>query len=62
MKQPQTTRLRFVSAKNPEKVVEFFNRLGKRVEIKGSPVWDGKRWYVWFIPDDMKGDVPSVRL
>ena len=60
---PATTRLRYVSAKDPAKLALFLSKLGFRVEIKGAPVWDGKRWYVWFIPpDDITKDVKSVDL
>lgn len=57
-----TTRLRFVSARRPEQIVEFLNRLGFRVQIYGSPVWDGKRWFLWFVPPDNGADVKSSSL
>lgn len=59
---PKTTRLRFVSAKKPEQIQQFLGLLGKRVQIYGSPVWDGKKWYLWFVPDDRSDDVKSVSL
>ena len=60
---PATTRLRFVSAKKPETIVEFLHRLGIRVQIYGAPVWDGKRWTLWFIPpDNIMIDVKSVQI
>lgn len=59
---PKTTRLRFVKSKKPERIVEFLNALGSRVQIYGSPVWDGKAWWLWFVPDDRKTDVPSLEL
>ncbi len=60
--QPDFTRLRFVTAKDPQDLSKFLMLLGKRVEIKGAPVWDGKKWILWFIPDDQKDDVQSVNL
>ena len=60
---PATTRLRFVSSKKAETIVEFLNRIGFRVQIYGAPVWDGKRWYLWVVPpDDIKIDFQSVQL
>jgi hypothetical protein len=60
---PATTRLRYVSAKRPELLVLFLSRLGFRVQIYGSPVWDGKRWFLWFVPpDDIAIDIKSVDL
>jgi hypothetical protein len=60
---PITTRLRYVSAKGPKQIVEFFNRLGLRVQIYGNPVWDGKRWVCWFVPPDRNDiDVKSMEL
>lgn len=62
MELPQITRLRFVSAKKPEQIQQFLTLLGVRVQIYGSPVWDGNRWYLWFVPDDRKDDIQSVNL
>lgn len=60
---PATTRLRFVSSKRPEALVFFLSKLRVRVQIYGAPVWDGKRWTLWFVPpDDISIDVPSVKL
>ena len=52
MSKPITTRLRFVASRKPERIVAFFNGLGFRVQIYGAPVFDGKRWFAWFIPSD----------
>ena len=59
---PTTTRLRFVTAKTPELIVMFLDRLGRRVQIYGAPVFDGKRWVCWFVPDDHGADIKSVHL
>jgi len=58
---PQTTRLRFVSAKNPKTLTAFCDSLGKRIEIK-QIVFDGNLWFLWFIPDDKKSDIQSGQL
>jgi len=58
---PQTTRLRWVKAKKPETLQAFCDKLGKRIEIK-TVVKDGSYWFMWFVPDDKKGDVPSGTL
>lgn len=63
MGRPATTRLRYVAAKKPESLVQYLAVLGMRVQIYGAPVWDGKRWVLWFVPpDDMAVDVKSVQL
>jgi hypothetical protein len=59
---PKVTRLRYVTAKSPDDIVQWLTMLGRRVQIYGSPVWDGKRWWLWFVPDDRGGDIPSVKL
>lgn len=60
---PATTRLRYVAAKKPETIVAFLNNIGMRVQIYGSPVWDGTRWTLWFVPpDDIHKDIQSVRI
>lgn len=58
---PNTTRLRFISAKKPEALVKFCDSVGKRIEIK-QIIFDGSRWFLWFIPDDRKTDIPSGHL
>lgn len=62
MSGPKTTRLRFVTAKAPEDLVAFLDSLGVRVQIYGQPVWNGKKWFLWFVPSDAGGDIPSVDL
>ena len=59
---PSTTRLRFCRSKNPVNLVNFCDLLGVRIEIKGSPVFVGKKWYLWFIPGDSGDDISSVDL
>lgn len=54
---PKHTRLRYVASKERDIVVSFFEALGRRVLIYGSPQWDGERWTVWFVPDDRGADV-----
>lgn len=58
---PQTTRLRYVYSKNPKTIVKFCDSLGKRIEVK-QIVFDGSLWFLWFVPDDKKNDVPSGQL
>ena len=62
MDKPSVTRLRFVSAKKPKQLVDWLSLLGVRVQIYGQPVWDGKKWYLWFVPNDMGADIPSREL
>ena len=59
---PQTTRLRFVSSKDPSNITLFFKALKFRVQIYDI-VHDGKQWFCWFVPpDDVQKDVDSVDL
>lgn len=58
---PQTTRLRWVSAKKPEVIQAFCDKLGKRIEIK-QIVFANDLWFLWFVPDDKKSDIRSGRL
>lgn len=55
---PRTTRLRWVSAVDPKAIETFCEALGSRIEIK-EMVWDGSRWFLWFVPDDRGADVKS---
>ena len=60
---PVTTRLRYVRAMDPDQIVQFFNELQIRVQIYGSPVFDGKKWICWFVPpDDVGIDVKPTEL
>lgn len=62
MNKPVGTRLRFVSAKLPIDIVMWLNQLGARVQVYGAPVYNGKRWYLWFVPSDSGRDIASVDL
>jgi len=59
---PKITRLRYVSAKKPQDIVAFFAALGVRVQLYGSPTYDGKRWFAWFVPNDEGADIKSIDL
>lgn len=60
---PGTTRLRYVRSKDPDQLIAFLAALTFRVQVYGSPVWDGKKWILWFVPpDDVTIDVPSGDL
>lgn len=59
---PKFTRLRFVSANKPEQIELFLSALKQRVQIMGAPVFDGKVWYLYFVPGDTDKDIKSVRL
>ena len=58
---PQITRLRWVRARNPETLEQFLRDLGARVQIY-QIVFQGGKWYLWFVPDDFKMDVRSGDL
>lgn len=55
MGKPRTTRLRYVASRDPNRLVEFLNSIGFRVQIYGSPQWNGKKWFLWFVPPDEIG-------
>lgn len=40
----------------------FTNSLGVRIQVYGSPQWDGKKWYLWFVPNDEGADIKSIDL
>lgn len=48
----KSTRLRYIRAKSIDDLSEFVSSLPFKIEIKGYPVKDGKRWLLWFIPPD----------
>ncbi len=62
MATPTHTRLRYVKSKDPDLIVGFLEKLGRRVRIYGAPQYDGKSWYCWFVPNDMGADIRSVDL
>lgn len=57
-----TTRLRFVSAKDPKDLGLFLDQLAFRVEIKGQPVWNGSRYILFFVIPDNVAEFSSVEL
>lgn len=52
---PKSTRLRYLKAKTEEEVSAAVTRLPFKVEIKGAPVWNGKRWVLWFVLPEEDG-------
>jgi len=51
----KSTRLRYISTSSAVELSAAVNAFPFKVEIKGGPVYDGKRWYLWFvIPDHVK--------
>lgn len=64
MSKPATTRLRYVKAPAASQIVAFLDRLGKRVQIYGAPVWvdKDKAWFLWFVPSDDGADIKSVEI
>lgn len=58
---PRYTRLRWVSAKNPETIERFCEALGKRIQIY-SITYAGGSWVLWFVPDDRGIDIKSGKL
>lgn len=62
MAKPQSTRLRFISSKQPGSITQFLSKLKFRVQIYDM-VHDGKKWFCWFVPpDDLTIDIDNVEL
>lgn len=59
---PKYTRLRFAKSRSPELLSAYLQRLGRRVQVYGAPVWNGKAWFLWFVPDDRGADIKSIDL
>lgn len=55
MAEIRSTRLRFFSSKTPEALVAAVDSLQFKVEIKGGPAHDGKRWVLFFVLPEMEG-------
>lgn len=62
MELPKVTRLRYIVATDPNNIVLFLGQLGVRVQVYGAPVFDGKKWWLWFVPDDRGDDIQSIDL
>lgn len=58
---PKITRLRWVSAKEPETLEQFCRSLGARIEIKSINVVKNK-YVMFFIPGDFDKDIQSGNL
>lgn len=54
------TRLRYIRTKDPDKLLEYTNKLiSYKVEIKGNPIFVKTKWYLWFIiPEDLMKEMP----
>lgn len=61
MSLPETTRLRWVSAKDPETIQLFLDTLGVRVQIY-QIVAKGNKWFLFFVPSDAGDDIASRDL
>lgn len=58
-----STRLRFISAKAAADLSVAVSSLPFKVEIKGAPVFDGTKWFLWFIiPDEVDSKFQNVEL
>lgn len=59
----KTTRLRYVSAKSLDEVMAFVSSLKFKIEIKGQPMKQGSRWFLFFVlPEDPRVELKSVDL
>ena len=56
-----TTRLRWVSAKEPDTIQAFLRSLERRVQVHDIVFAKG-RWYLWFIPGDQDPDIKGGDL
>lgn len=49
------TRLKWVSSKDPKMLDLFCSKLPFKIEIKGNPVHDGKKWFLFFVLPEFEG-------
>jgi hypothetical protein len=45
----QNTRIRYIASKDINQIMTAVNQLPFKIEIKGNPTFDGKRWFLFFI-------------
>ncbi len=62
MERAKTTRLRWVSSKDANNLSLWLDKLGTRVQIYGAPQWNGKQWFLWYVPNDFGADIKSIDL
>ena len=55
MAEVQTTRLRFISARDPDSLSEALDLLPFKVEIKGPPQYAKGLWFLWFVIPELPG-------
>lgn len=55
---PEVTRLRWVSARDKNTLVEWSRLLRQRIQIY-SILKEGNKWVLWFVPGDMDKDIRS---
>ena len=54
-----STRLRYLTSKDKDILSEAVESLPFKVEIKGAPILENKKWVIWFVlPED---DIPQVK-
>ena len=58
---PKITRLRWVSSKDPALLQEWARRIEQRIQIY-SIVPKGGKFYLFFTPGDLEGDILSGDL
>jgi len=60
----ETTKLRYVSSKDPEKIVDYVNiGISYKIEIKGNPTYSKGKWYLWFnLPEETMKELPFGNL
>ena len=58
------TKLRYIRSKDPDKLIEYTNKLiPYKIEIKGSPQFANRKWYLWFnLSDDVIKEMPHGDL
>lgn len=62
MERPKFTRLRYARTRDIDLLQSYLELLGVRVQIYGAPVFDGSKWVLWFVPNDLGNDIPSIDL
>jgi len=56
----EVTKLRYVCSKDPNKLINYTNKLlPYKIEIKGNPILNKGKWYLWFnLPDKPIPEMP----
>lgn len=58
----KSTRLRFISARNPGELVSLVSQLPFKVEIKGGPIFQDGTWVLFFVIPDHIDEFINIEI